>query len=118
MDTFVEGDLSIDVATRAGAIVLSWRGKSNARDPENRLRAFFEGVANEATRMHAPVEMRLHALEYFNSSTLAAIIRMIRRLREQNTKTRILYEESSWQRRSFEALRSLAREGAVEIRGE
>jgi hypothetical protein len=118
MEAFVEGDLRIDVDARTGTIVLSWRGKSNARDPDSRLRTFFELVANEATRMHAPVEMRLHALEYFNSSTIAAIIRMIRRLREQNTPTRILYHEASWQRRSFEALRVLEREGSVEIRGE
>jgi hypothetical protein len=118
MEAFVEGDLRIDVDASDVGIVLSWKGKSNARDPDGKLRPFFERVADEATRKHAEVEMRLHALEYFNSSTIAALIRMIRRLREQNTRTRVLYQESSWQRRSFEALRVLEREGAVEIRGE
>lgn len=118
MDTYAEGDLKIDVAPEPGTTRLVWRGKGNARDPGATLHPFFATVAARAKASGTLVELRLNDLEYFNSSTLAAIIRMIRRLREQNTKTRILYEESSWQRRSFEALRSLAREGAVEIRGE
>ena len=119
MEKYAEGDLAIDVAREGGIIRLKWRGKSNARDPGATLHPFLDGVAAAAKADGAVVEMRLNDLEYFNSSTLAALIRAIRRFREQSTKIVISYQESAgWQRRSCEALRVLESDGVVEIRGD
>lgn len=119
MERYAEGDLKIDVEEQGDRLKLHWRGKSNARDPGATLHPFFERVADAATSRKVGVELRLNELEYFNSSTLAAIIRVIRRLREQNTRVTISYQESSgWQRRSCDALRMLEGDGVVEIRGD
>lgn len=118
MERYAEGDLRIDVEAAPGMLRLLWRGKSNARDPGATLHPFFETIAVEASAAESVVEMRLHELEYFNSSTLAAIIRAVRRFREQRTRVRITYLESSWQRRSCEALRVLEGDGTLEVRGD
>lgn len=118
MGPYAEGDLRIDVEAEAGALRLLWRGKSNARDPGATLSPFFETIAAEAARAGVMVEMRLHELEYFNSSTLAAIIRAIRRFRERAIRIRIAYPQSGWQRRSCEALRVLEGDGMLEVRGD
>jgi hypothetical protein len=119
MEKYAEGDLAIDVAQEGALVRLHWRGKSNARDPGATLHPFLDGVASTAKASGAVVEMRLNDLEYFNSSTLAALIRAIRRFKEQGTKIVITYQESTgWQRRSCDALRVLESDGAVEIRGD
>lgn len=118
MAKYAEGDLQIDVDRSGQSILLAWRGKSNARDPGATLHPFLDTIAAAARADGASVEIRLNELEYFNSSTLAAIIRAIRKFREQNTRILISYQESAgWQRRSCEALRVLEADGIVEIRG-
>lgn len=119
MDTYAEGDLKIDVAPEPGTTRLVWRGKGNARDPGATLHPFFATVAARAKASGTLVELRLNDLEYFNSSTLAAIIRGIRRFRDDGTRVRITYASTSgWQRRSCDALRVLEADGAVEINGD
>jgi hypothetical protein len=99
-------------------IRLRWRGKSHARDPGATLRPFFENVAASA-RPGQSVELRLNDLEYFNSSTLTALIRAIRRFRDQSTRVVVSFQQSvEWQQKSCEALRVLETDGAVEIRGD
>lgn len=119
MEKYAEGDLSIEVADTEALLSLKWLGKSNARDPGATLHPYLDKIATAAKANGATVEMRLNELEYFNSSTLAALIRAIRRFREQGTKVVVSYQESAgWQRRSCEALRVLESDGVVEIRGE
>ncbi len=119
MEGYAEGDLRIDVETIGDVVRLAWKGKSSARDPGRTLRPFFEEVAKEAAARNATIEMRLNALEYFNSSTLAAIIRSVWRFCDQNTHVRITYRDAcGWQRRSGDALRVLETDERVEVRGE
>ncbi len=113
MESFHEGQLRIDVEAREDALVLHWRGKSNARDPDALLRPFLERVAEEAGRSGQVVELRLDGLDYFNSSTIAALIRALRRFRAQQTRVRVTYPEDGWQRRSLEALRLLLEQDAL-----
>jgi len=107
MESYNEGSLRIDVEERENMLVLHFHGKSAARDPDASLRPFFERVADEASRGAAVVELRLDALDYFNSSTIAAMIRAIRRFRVQRTHVRVTYPEQGWQKRSLDALRVL-----------
>jgi hypothetical protein len=115
---YTEGDLNIDVALEDGVAVMRWRGRSSARDPGATLHPFFTAVASEASGASATIEMRLHELEYVNSSTLAAIIRALRGFRGLGIRTRITYPASGWQRRSCEPLRVLEGDGFVEIASE
>src|SRR5262245_13180164 len=117
MENYSDGDLRIESVVAKEAIQLLWRGKSNARDPGATLLPFFDRVGAAARERNASIEIRLNELDYFNSSTLAAIIRGIRQFRQQGTRVLISYRESSgWQRRSCEALRILESDGVVEIK--
>ena len=119
MERYVEGDLSIEVTKESDAYRLAWRGKSSARDPGATLHPFFERVAGAAKDANIGVELRLNELEYFNSSTLAAIIRAIRKFRAQGTHVVVSYAQASgWQRRSCEALRVLEDDGVMKVRGD
>lgn len=113
MESYNEGPLRIDVEPREDALVLHFRGKSAARDPDASLRPFFERVADEASRGAGVVELRLDALEYFNSSTIAAMIRAIRRFHAQRTRVSLTYPDQGWQRRSLDALRMLLEQDGV-----
>lgn len=117
MDAFVDGDLRIDVCTLDRTLVLSWRGKATLEDAD-RLRIFVERVADEASRRTSWVELRLDAPEQLDSATVTALIRAMRRLREQNTGTRVSYASSTLLKRTFEVLRVLEREGVLEFREE
>lgn len=117
MDGYEEGELMIDPWVMDGMIRVDWHGKSNGRNPAVTLAPFFERLGDEAAAKQLPIEMRLEALEYFNSSTLSAIIRIITRMRERNIAVRLRYDENAgWQRRSCEALRVLdTGDGLVQI---
>lgn len=115
MTAYADKEMTIEVEAQSGTIRLAWRGRSNARDPGASLHPFFEAVADEAARTGAQIEMRLHDLEYFNSSTLAAIVRALRRFREQNTRVLVSDRESGWRRRSINVLRVLERDGVLEV---
>ena len=117
MDGYEEGELVIDAWVMDAAVRVDWHGKSNGRNPVATLAPFFERVGDEAAAKKLPVEMHLEALEYFNSSTLSAIIRIMTRLRERTIPVRLRYDENAgWQRRSCEALRVLdTGDGLVQI---
>jgi hypothetical protein len=106
MQQLVMGDLSIDVRERTGAITLEWRGKSNDRYPKKMLGPFFETLFVEAAEKRAHVEMHFEALDYLNSSTISALVGVIRDLRERKIKLLISFDkQQKWQKLCFEALR-------------
>lgn len=109
MENFLAGDLTIDVAQApAGDVVLTWRGKSNDRDPGVLLMPFFDAVVAAANRTGHGIEMRFQELEYFNSSTITALVRFMRTLHSLNLKLTVQYDgRVRSQKLSFEALRPL-----------
>lgn len=66
----------------------------------------------------ASVEMRFHALEHFNSSTITSVIEFIQDARDKGVRLVIAYNgEINWQRLSFDALRVFTRgDGMLELR--
>ncbi len=107
MKDLESGDLHIRVSASEGKLLrLDWIGKSNARQPGSVLGPFLSGAANAALTQQATLEMHFERLEYFNSSTMTALIQFIHSLPDLKLKTKIVFDESlSWQRSSFEALR-------------
>ena len=106
MEQLVIGDLRIDVRERAGAIALDWRGKSNDRYPKKSLGPFFENLFVEAIEKKATVEMHFEGLDYLNSSTISAIVGVIRDLRDKRIKLVISFDnQQKWQKLCFDALR-------------
>lgn len=101
--TFGELTLSLDDA-RPSLYKLEFSGRSSARDPSLELLPYFEmlfrRVAGDALEVH------FEDLAYFNSSTIAALIRIINMANTQKVRLTVLYDgKQRWQRLSFEGLK-------------
>jgi hypothetical protein len=112
------GELSIDSTVGPDGLRLEWRGRSAARDPRAILVPYFEQAIAVARESGTPVEMHFEGLDYFNSSTIAALIDAIRLGSEQRVPMVMFYKQSvRWQRMSFDALRMFTREHDFQLRG-
>lgn len=116
MDDLKASDLTIEVREEASppTLVLSWRGRSADRYPGRVLGPFFAEALDLAATTGAVVEMRFHALEHFNSSTITAVIELIQDARARGVRLVIAYDGAvKWQRLSFDALRVFNRGDAL-----
>jgi len=108
VDALESGDLRIDVTASPAALVCTWTGKSNDRNPQQALGPWFEKLLADAGGRSpaAKVEMHFEKLEHFNSSTISALIRLIQSARGKGVKLAFVYDPNlKWQRLSFDALR-------------
>lgn len=116
----VLGDLTIDVVEpRADLIELYWSGASNHRDPATALRPFFNLLLAEATTRSARVELHFEKLTFFNSSTVAALIRFVQDAAKRSIKLGLFYDGSlRWQAHNFKTISLLhGTEHGVEVYG-
>ncbi len=104
------GHLTIDVARADnGRLEVVWRGRSNERYPDKVLQPYFARILGAAG--DPGVDMRFSDLEYFNSSTIAAVIELIKDAREKRVRLRLLYDRKlRWQKTSFDALKVFVRD--------
>ena len=112
------GELSIDSTVGPEGLRLEWRGRSAARDPRAILIPYFEQAIAVARDSGRPVAMHFEGLEYFNSSTIAALIDAIRLGSEHRVPMVMIYRENvRWQRMSFDALKMFTTEHDFQLRG-
>ena len=111
------GELHINSTADPECLRLVWHGRSAARDPRAVLVPYFEQAIEVARRSGTPVEMHFEGLDYFNSSTIAALIDAIRLGAEHRVPMVMIYKENvRWQRMSFDALRMFTREHDFQLR--
>ena len=120
MENLSTGELTLEASEDAAkrAIVLMWRGKSNARNPSQVLQPYFSTVLAAATSRSLGVELDFSSLEHFNSSTITSIIQIIQESRSKSVRLSIVYDARvKWQKLSFDALRVFAKpDGLLELR--
>jgi hypothetical protein len=106
MHRSVFGDLLIEVDEDApGVIRLDWRGKSNHRQPDTVLAPFFADMTSKAVSGQRALEMHFEQLEFFNSSTITAIIQYVKELRDRKVKLTVSFDaRHRWQKIFFDAL--------------
>jgi hypothetical protein len=106
MTRSVFGDLTIDVDDgTAGLLRLDWSGKSNHRQPDTVLAPFFADVTSRAVSGQRALEMHFEQLEFFNSSTITAIIQYVKELRDRKVKLTVSFDaRHRWQKIFFDAL--------------
>jgi hypothetical protein len=98
-------ELAIKVDDSAGRLRLDWSGKSTSRDPSQVLAPFLDQVLSSASAGGKTVEMHFEAMEHFNSSTVAELIRVINKGRTSQVPLTVFYNAScKWQELSFKAL--------------
>jgi hypothetical protein len=111
------GELLIEPTVAPEGLQLVWRGRSTAPEPRAILIPYFQRAIEIAQRLGAPVEMNFEGLEYFNSSTIAALIDAIRIGTECRVPVVMIYKQAvRWQRMSFDALRMLTQEHDFRLR--
>lgn len=111
------GDLRIDSTIDPECLRLVWRGRSAAPDPRAVLVPYFEQALELAHRSGARLEMHFEGLEYFNSSTIAALIDAIRLSSERRVPMMMIYSDTvRWQRKSFDALRMFTRDHDFQLK--
>lgn len=119
LTSLVAGGLDIVVShDRAGALRLDWTGRCSHRNPSLVLRPYFEAVLQRAKEHGCAIESHFERMEFFNSSTVTAIIHFIREARAQGTALTIVFDGAQrWQALSFDALRGLELpDGLLDIR--
>jgi hypothetical protein len=111
MDDLVIGELTVRLE-RPDPRVLAVRfaGRSASRDAPGDLAPLFSRVAAAAREERRVVVLRFEALEYFNSSTIAALVQFIRAAHGSGIGLEVVYDgRQRWQAMSFDALRHALR---------
>src|ERR1044071_6338091 len=103
-ETMRLGELEVQmVGTKPTRVV--FQGKSNHRDPDAFLRPLFANILKRVNEPDASLEIHFEKLEFFNSSTITAVIQFIKELRARRVATRVSYDAShKWQKVFFDAL--------------
>jgi hypothetical protein len=111
LDTIVLGELSASFDRSDGpAVRVRFSGRSSSRDAGKVLAPVFDrALATAMTERHG-LEIHFSALEYFNSSTIAALVQFIRAAQERGIPLTVFYDgRQKWQAMSFDALRRAMR---------
>jgi len=111
LDNIVVGDLSAafdELDARAVRVRLT--GKSSSRDAGKVLAPVFDRALEAAVSRRRGLELHFERLEYFNSSTIAALVQFIRAAQEKGVALTVFYDAGQkWQAMSFDALKRAMR---------
>jgi len=104
------GDLRIAVVEDGKLVRCDWSGRSVEREADLTLRPFFDRLLARAQALGTAIEMHFEKLEYFNSSTIAALVQFIRAAQRSAVAVTVAYDASQkWQAISFDALKRALR---------
>ncbi len=105
MDKVVYGSLTISTEKQEGKTIVRLMGRSDSRRPSAILAPFFKDLL---AMNCAELVVDFGKLEYINSPTIPPIIRFIKQLEAQKTKSEFIYDSNSeWQVISFGVLQKL-----------
>ncbi|HEX9400677.1 MAG TPA: hypothetical protein VF912_11255 [Anaeromyxobacter sp.] len=111
MEELVLDDLTARLE-RVGPATLSlaFSGRSASRDPGKVLAPVFARALEAARTDGVVLALHFEGLEYFNSSTIAALLQFVRGAQEAGVPLEIVYDaRQRWQALSFDALRRALR---------
>ena len=107
MQALNSGDLTIEHSRHGPETIrLDWKGRSNARRPDEAINPFLSDVLEQARTGTAGIDMHFETLEYLNSSTVGVLVQFLHKARAGGVPLSFSYAPSvRWQKLSFEALR-------------
>lgn len=105
--TFQQGELRIDVRRTDTTAVITWSGVSDARNPGAFLNGVVQRLVEELEGHTVTVDFR--RLTFMNSSTVPAIISLIKRLDAQRIRSLVIFSEGDWQRTHLRCMQAIAR---------
>ena len=110
-DTTQLGDLTAALDRRDdGTLRVRLSGRSSSREAGKTLAPLFERVLADAKAESRGLALHFERLEYFNSSTIAALVQFIRAAHDGGVALTVVYDgRQRWQSMSFDALRRALR---------
>jgi len=113
MEDLTAGQLTIQASeSQTAPLSLRLRGRSSDRHPEHVLGPYFATALASAAEHQVPLELHFEELDYFNSSTITALIQLIQEARSKGIKLTYVYNPAlRWQKLSFDALRVFVGDG-------
>jgi hypothetical protein len=111
METIQLADLTAALDRQdAGVLRVRLSGRSSSREAGKTLAPLFDRVLAEARSEARTLALHFERLEYFNSSTIAALVQFIRAAHEMGVGLTVVYDgKQRWQAMSFDALRRALR---------
>jgi hypothetical protein len=111
LDNIVLGELSATFdRADARAVRVRLTGKSSSRDAGKVLTPIFDQALQSASAEGRVLELHFERLEYFNSSTIAALVQFIRTAQAKGIALTVFYDGTQkWQAMSFDALKRAMR---------
>jgi hypothetical protein len=95
---------------RPGTLAVRFFGRSASREAGVALAPLFDRILAEARAEGLVLALHFEGLEYFNSSTIAALVQFLRAAYDAGIALTIVYDgKQKWQALSFEALRRALR---------
>jgi hypothetical protein len=111
VDRLVIEDLTADVDRSTPAVLrVRLGGRSASRDAASVLAPLFDRVLASGRDEARVIVLHFEKLEYFNSSTIAALVGFIRAAQDAKVGLTVVYDPAQrWQAMSFDALRRALR---------
>lgn len=111
MENITTGELEASFDRGApGELHVQLRGKSTSRDAGKELAPLFDQTLAAARAEQLGVTLHFERLEYFNSSTIAALVQFIRAAQDRGVPLTVRYDAAQkWQALSFDALKRALR---------
>jgi hypothetical protein len=111
VETVILGDLTARLDTDTPAILrVRLTGRSASREAGKVLAPLFDRALAATQGGGARLALHFEALDYFNSSTIAALVQFIRATQEAGVDLTLVYDPAQrWQAMSFDALRRALR---------
>lgn len=104
-----ELEVRIDRAAPS-ALHVRLAGRSASREAGKALAPLFDGILGDAKAEGRALFLHFEGLEYFNSSTIAALVQFIRAVSDRQVPLTLVYDgKQRWQAMSFDALRRALR---------
>jgi len=108
MNGYQQENLRIAITDAHEAVVVAWRGESDARNPRETLGPYLNLLATQLASRN--VRVTFAELTYMNSATVLPIMDFLKGLSKHAAKVKVEYRQDlQWQVTSFRALRIVAR---------
>ena len=107
MQTLTLGELTAQLdRSQPDVLAIRLSGRSASREAGKVLAPVFEQALGARAQGVRRVELHVERLDYFNSSTIAALVQFIRVAQQQGVGLTVFYDgKARWQTLSFDALR-------------
>ena len=101
-----EEELILKAIDEGDVLKVTWEGRSSSRSPSATITPFLEELAGIVQASNQRLEMDFTQLQYMNSSTIAPMVQLLDKAKENGFPLSLLYNKSrSWQEISFSAMK-------------